>query len=111
MSMDLPYMPGNELGMVAVAEVGKLSLAPLIDSAQNHDRHATADERRNWFTQKYDDVPGVRSAINASTRLLEHYKDGASFAKVEHYLRKSVYALEPVSGVLPAGGSKSVYAK
>ena len=34
MSMDLPYMPGNELGMVAVAEVGKLSLAPLIPRSE-----------------------------------------------------------------------------
>ena len=47
--------------------------------------------------QSWKDVEGVKSAIEASTHILKFYKEGASFEKVESYLRNDVYKFE--SGV------------
>jgi hypothetical protein len=84
----------------------------VFQSYQDQDAHAhgTADEIPKGGTWR--DVRGAQPATVASTAVLSMYKDGASAAVLEPYLRENVYRF--ANGLIqnkPAGGSAPQYQK
>lgn len=81
---------------------------------QDADEHAIADKIPDKSTWK--DVPGASKALEASTKILELYKSGATSGQLTMYLRKEVYYF--ANGNIGrsnqdayAGGTAGAYAK
>jgi hypothetical protein len=74
-------------------------------SAQDPKLHGVADAVPEGRGKTWQDIPGVKQAIRASTDIVALYKARAPAIAVQAYLREHVYVMAPHAANALAGGS------
>lgn len=74
-------------------------------SAQDPKLHGVADAVPKDGDSTWQDIPGVKQAIRASTDIVALYKARAPAIAVQTYLREHVYVMAPNAANALAGGS------